>query len=214
MSDRDALYEALANATVVDESGAKVGAVGQLFLDDQTHKPSWVTVKSGLLGGTETYVPLENHDFTDGVIRVPYSEDFIKGAPSVGDGHLDLADEDKLYAYYRIDAAEADARDQSDPAHDHIPASQRDTDGATFNNTAGLHESRPGIEAERATDADGGMDKPVVPAAQSIPPEVGAQGPGVRRQGDGTTGFTGLQGASGQGTSARDTGRLRPYRRD
>lgn len=214
MTDRDTLYEALARATVVDENGAKIGPVGQLFLDDQTHKPSWVTVKTGLLGGSETYVPLEGHDFTDGVIRVPFSEDFVKGAPSVGDGHLDRDDEDRLYAYYRIDAAHADARDQADPAHDHLPASQRDTDGATFNNTAGLHEPRPGVQAERTSDADGGMDKPVVPAAQSIPPEVGAQGPRAPRQGDGTTGFLDHQGASGQGPSARDTPRLKPYRRD
>lgn len=210
MSDMDTLYEALASATVVDESGQKVGSVGQLFLDDQTHKPSWVTVSTGVLGGSESYVPLEGSDFHDGDIRVPYSLDHIKKAPSVGEGHLGREDEDRLYAHYRIDVAEAEARDQSDVAHDHIPASQRDTDNAQFNSTAGLHEPRPGIQAERATDADGGMDKPVVPAAQAIPPEVGAEGPSVSGQGDGTPGFR--QGMSGQGASGQDTQRSRMRR--
>ncbi|GAB3622753.1 hypothetical protein GCM10027418_08350 [Mariniluteicoccus endophyticus] len=205
MTDNSALYEALASAKVVDENGKEVGEVGQLFLDDQTHKPSWVTVKTGLLGGKESFVPYEGADYHDGQIRVPYSTDFIHGAPSVGpDGHLGREDEDKLYAYYRIDATRADARDQSDPMHDMVPPSQRDTDGALFNNTAGLTEPRP-VEAERTSDADGGMDKPVVPAAAAIPPEVGAEGPSVTaRQGDGTPGFRGEQGLSGQGSSKQD----------
>ncbi|GAB3708114.1 PRC-barrel domain-containing protein [Mariniluteicoccus flavus] len=210
MSDMETLYEALASATVHDESGAKVGRVGQLFLDDQTHKPSWVTVKTGLLGGKETFVPLEGHDYHDGEIRVPYGKSFIEGAPGVGpDGHLGRDDEDQLYAYYRIDTHGAEARDQADPAHDFIPASQRDTDGGTFNNTAGLHEPRPGIDADRSTDHEGGIDKPAVPAAQAIPPEVGAHGTPPPRQGDGTSGYAG-QGMSGQGASGV---RLRPYRR-
>ena len=32
---------------VIDVTGKKIGGVGQVYLDDQTGQPTWVTVKSG-----------------------------------------------------------------------------------------------------------------------------------------------------------------------
>lgn len=95
-------YDRYYGATVVDQNGEKVGDVGQVYLDDQTGRPSWVTVKTGLFGMKETFVPLEGDNVAAGdEIRVPYTKDFIKGAPGVDpDGHIDEAQEAELYAYY------------------------------------------------------------------------------------------------------------------
>ena len=40
----------LRSATVVDRDGSKVGNVQQVYLDDTTGRPSWVTVNTGLFG--------------------------------------------------------------------------------------------------------------------------------------------------------------------
>lgn len=96
-------YEELFNSDVVDVDGKKIGSIGQVYLDDQTGQPSWVTVKTGWFGLKETFVPLEQAVVADGTITVPYSEDKVKDAPRVDpDKHLDADEEAQLYAYYGI----------------------------------------------------------------------------------------------------------------
>ena len=36
---------------VIDNNDDKIGKVGQIFLDDETGEPAWVTVKTGMFGG-------------------------------------------------------------------------------------------------------------------------------------------------------------------
>ena len=87
---------------VVDNDGAKIGTIGQVFLDDQTGQPEWVTVKTGLFGGGESFVPLRQAEVTGSDVRVPYDKDKVKDAPRISDseGHLSEQEEDTLYAYY------------------------------------------------------------------------------------------------------------------
>jgi sporulation protein YlmC with PRC-barrel domain len=40
----------LTGATVVDTGGDEIGKVGQVYLDDTSGQPEWVTVKTGLFG--------------------------------------------------------------------------------------------------------------------------------------------------------------------
>ncbi|WP_424224629.1 PRC-barrel domain-containing protein [Brooklawnia sp.] len=96
-------YEDLFNSDVVDVNGNKIGSIGQVYLDDQTGQPSWVTVKTGWFGLKETFVPLEQAVVTEGTITVPYTEEKVKEAPRVDpDKHLDADEEAQLYAYYGI----------------------------------------------------------------------------------------------------------------
>ncbi|MEL4505980.1 PRC and DUF2382 domain-containing protein [Luteococcus sp. H138] len=90
--------------TVIDSEGNKVGEVGQVYLDDATGRPEWVTVKTGLLGMKETFVPLRGEEVANGEIRVPYTKDQIKGAPSIDpEGHITEAEEQELYRYYSLE---------------------------------------------------------------------------------------------------------------
>lgn len=99
----DNAYEELFNCDVIDVNGDRVGSVGQVYLDDQTGQPSWVTVKTGLFGLKETFVPLEQAIVADGKITTPYSTEKIKEAPRVDpDKHLDADEEAQLYNYYGI----------------------------------------------------------------------------------------------------------------
>ncbi|WP_114203324.1 DUF2382 domain-containing protein [Janibacter anophelis] len=83
--------------------GEKIGSVGQVYLDDQTGRPDWVTVKTGLFGTRSTFVPLEQAQRTEDGLRVPYTKDQVKDAPNIEDeGHLEPAEEERLFAHYGL----------------------------------------------------------------------------------------------------------------
>jgi len=90
---------------VYDESGDKIGSAGEVYLDDETGQPEWVTVRTGLFGTKESFVPIRNADLTDDGIRVPVSKDRVKDAPKIDtDGHLSPQEEEELYRYYGMGA--------------------------------------------------------------------------------------------------------------
>ncbi len=105
--------EQLASVTsgnVIDSDGDKIGGVGQIYLDDQTGEPSWVTAKTGLFGTSESFVPLAGASISGADIVVRYDKATVKDAPRVdADGHLAPEEEDALYTYYRLDGTRGDA---------------------------------------------------------------------------------------------------------
>ena len=95
--------DSLIGANVVDPEGRKVGTVGQVYLDSATNQPSWVTVKTGLFGTSESFAPLESADWTGDELRIGYDKNLVKDAPRIDtDGSLESADEDALYRYYGL----------------------------------------------------------------------------------------------------------------
>jgi uncharacterized protein (TIGR02271 family) len=88
---------------VVSTTGGKIGSIGQIYLDNTTDEPSWVTVKTGLFGTSESFVPLANATVQGNDVAVNYDKDKIKDAPRVDpDGDLSPAEEDRLYEYYGL----------------------------------------------------------------------------------------------------------------
>ncbi len=86
---------------VFDEAGEKIGSASEVYLDDETGQPEWVTVRTGLFGTKESFVPIRNADLTDEGVRVPVSKDQVKDAPKMdAEGHLSPAEEQELYRYY------------------------------------------------------------------------------------------------------------------
>ena len=93
----------LFGAEVHESDGSKIGSVAQVYLDDQTGAPEWVSVKTGLFGTKESFVPLEGANLTGDRIQVRFSKDQVKNAPRIDpDGSLTPAEEDELYAYYGL----------------------------------------------------------------------------------------------------------------
>ena len=91
-------------STVHDSSGDKVGKVGQVYLDDHTGQPSWITVSTGFFGTSETFVPIEGARFDGDDLHVSYDKDKIKDAPRVDvDQHLSETEEAELYRYYGLE---------------------------------------------------------------------------------------------------------------
>jgi uncharacterized protein (TIGR02271 family) len=90
---------------VYDESGDKIGSAGEVYLDDETGQPEWVTVRTGLFGTKESFVPLRDANLTDDGVRVPVTKSQVKDAPKVDtDGHLSPQEEEELYRYYGLGA--------------------------------------------------------------------------------------------------------------
>jgi uncharacterized protein (TIGR02271 family) len=90
--------------TAYSADGDKIGKVGQLFLDDQTGRPEFVTVNTGLFGTKETFIPVADATFNGDRLTLPYSKERVKDAPNVDaeGGHLDEAEEQRLYQYYEM----------------------------------------------------------------------------------------------------------------
>ena len=90
---------------VYDESGDKIGSASEVYLDDETGQPEWVTVRTGMFGTKESFVPIRNADLTDDGVRVPVSKTQVKDAPKIDtDGHLSPEEEQELYRYYGMGA--------------------------------------------------------------------------------------------------------------
>lgn len=123
-------YEDLFDADVFDQHGTRVGPVGQVYLDDQTGAATWATVKTGLFGLKETFVPLSKAVVDGQKLTVPYDAQLIKDAPRVDpDKHLDAAEEAELYAHYGItNVMAAEIADEAPLAADE-PAVEEDPTG-------------------------------------------------------------------------------------
>jgi len=128
---------------VYDESGEKIGSAGEVYLDDETGEPEWVTVRTGLFGTKESFVPIRDADLTNDGVRVPVSKTKVKDAPKIDtDGHLSPEEEQELYHYYglgsgigtdtpRTMATETTTRTDTDRTTD------SDTRGAVGHDTSG-----------------------------------------------------------------------------
>ena len=73
----NATIDALYGRSVVDQSGNKIGEIGQVYLDDASGQPAWVTVKTGLFGRNETFVPFKGLETSGDQIRAPYTLSLI-----------------------------------------------------------------------------------------------------------------------------------------
>ena len=90
-------------ADVIDASGDKIGSVEDIYLDDETGQPEFALVSSGLFGTKRHFVPLRDAQLSADQVRVPYSKDQVKDAPSVdADGELSQSEETELYAHYGL----------------------------------------------------------------------------------------------------------------
>ena len=99
-------------ADVVDPAGDRIGEVKDVYLDDVTGEPSWVTVTTGWFGFRVSFVPLERVQVAGNRLQVPVDKLVVKDAPHFQAGEpLSRADEDALYTYYERWTARADRDD-------------------------------------------------------------------------------------------------------
>lgn len=159
IGQREALR--LCGCETFDPRGNRIGIVGQLFLDDETEQPAWVTVQAGLFGTNEHFVPLDGAAFDGDTLTVAVSREMVRSAPRVPleQGDLLLEHEQRLHRHYglvRKDATKAENSARSSaPAESSGPAgpagASAGIDDSTVDDSsaAGSPDDRPRAEAVR-----------------------------------------------------------------
>jgi uncharacterized protein (TIGR02271 family) len=94
--------------TLVGSDGEKIGRIEDVYLDQQTDRPEWLAVKTGLFGGGLSFVPLAQASARGEEVRVPYAKEQVKDAPHAdADGQLSQEEEGRLYRHYGLEYSEA-----------------------------------------------------------------------------------------------------------
>ena len=142
--------------TAVDTDRDKLGKVGEVYLDDETGRPEWATIQTGLFGTKESFVPLAGATVDGDTLRVPYDKATVKGAPTVdADGHLSPEEETELYRYYGLqDSAGTGGTDRDrdgDGVYDDVEgqAVGRDTSGPTTDSAMTRSEEQLRVGTQR-----------------------------------------------------------------
>ena len=166
------------SGNVVGPDGEKVGRVGQVYLDNATQAPEWVTVKTGLFGTAESFVPLADATVDGENIRVPYGKAKIKDAPRIDDdGELSEGQEDELYRYYGLSSTngtvDTDSTVDTDRTVDidRTRTQGRDTSGPTTDDAMTRSEERLHVGTERQATGKARLRKYVVTeqVTQTVP---------------------------------------------
>jgi PRC-barrel domain/Domain of unknown function (DUF2382) len=89
---------------MVDRDSNKIGEVVDIYLDDETGRPEWAVVRTGLFGMRSSFVPLADTREVGDELQVPHRRLQVKEAPNIEpDGQLSEAEEAELYRHYGLD---------------------------------------------------------------------------------------------------------------
>lgn len=146
--------EVLRGAPVVDSRGVRIGAVGDVYLDDASGEAAWATIKSGLFRRRTWFVPLVGASF-DGSLRLPFTKDAVVAAPDVlEDEHLSSEEEAVLYAHFGLDPAMLAREDDSEPGPlTDLDAPLRRAEQAVAEAVSTAHRADPLRDGSYAGDA-------------------------------------------------------------
>jgi uncharacterized protein (TIGR02271 family) len=90
--------------TMVASDGDKIGKIDEIYLDEETGRPEWALVNTGLLGMKSNFVPLTGANPVGEEVQVAYTKDQVKEAPGVDpDGQLSQQEEAALYGHYGLE---------------------------------------------------------------------------------------------------------------
>jgi len=140
--------------TAVDAQGDKIGTVGQVYINDESGVPDWITVDTGLFGTKEHFAPLHGSDFDGRTLVLPFGKDVVKGAPDVADSdHLDGNEQQSLDSYYEryLGATETHRRAGSEYVTGRVRGeSKGNTEGYLTRSEEQLRVGTQRVEAGRA----------------------------------------------------------------
>ena len=104
-----AVEDQYAGYTVVDETGAKIGKVDDLFLDE-SDRPEYFGVKMGFLGTRSTLIPADITTINNeqGFVEVSQSKDTVKDGPAFDDDREITSEyENEVRSYYGLGAVDS-----------------------------------------------------------------------------------------------------------
>ncbi|MGW6918584.1 PRC-barrel domain-containing protein [Kitasatospora sp. NPDC054939] len=89
---------------VLDEKGRKIGTLESVYVETASDEPCFATVTVGMPTRKRlVFVPLDGAVVGPAYVRVPFSRNQVKQAPSIGtDDVLPAADEPAVFAHYEL----------------------------------------------------------------------------------------------------------------
>lgn len=148
---------------LVDPEGDKIGSIDTIYLDDDTDEPEFALVNTGLLGMRSSFVPLREARIESDAVRVPYTKDQVKDAPSIdADDRIDESQESELFRYYgmQMDSGRTDHGDPRRETRDR--GMGRDTGGTTTDDAMTRSEEELHVGTERRPAGKARLRKHVV----------------------------------------------------
>ena len=101
-------------APVHSTDGERLGKIESIYFDNETNRPEWVAVRTGLFGGHVSLVPLGQGNWDGGVLTFPFDKGALKTAPHHDpDTAISSTDEEDLYRHYGLSTA----RSGDSPTH-------------------------------------------------------------------------------------------------
>src|SRR5579862_8414673 len=115
-------WDSLIGLPAIDTNGDRIGKVGQVYLDDASGQPQWVTVSTGMFGTRQSFAPLYRASVRDGQLVLAVPEQLVKDAPNIDDdGHLADSEVAALYQHYATHLDPAADRGRRDADGDGYP---------------------------------------------------------------------------------------------
>ncbi len=93
-------------ADVYDSAGDKIGAVEEIFYDEQTDQPEWIGIGAGFFSAKRVLVPVQGASVEGGEVRVPYSKQQVKDSPDIDGDVISQETEAELYSHYGLEYSE------------------------------------------------------------------------------------------------------------
>jgi sporulation protein YlmC with PRC-barrel domain len=127
--------------TVIDRKGEAIGKIGDLYLDEDTDRPAYAGIRTGLFGRHESIVPLAGIEERDGDLVIPHDAELVRDAPKLDpDAALDEAEATRLARHYEADSpaaaeagsvAETDEETETGDEHAMVRSEEEITTGTT-----------------------------------------------------------------------------------
>lgn len=110
---------------VIGEQGVKLGKITEIYQDEQSERPEFMSVKPGMLtSGSEALVPVESASVDEEAVHVPYSRETVQNAPEAdGDGRITPEQEQELARHYALNSTYGMATAPSDGGESTTPSS-------------------------------------------------------------------------------------------
>ena len=97
------VIDSMIGADALDAQDDRIGEVSQVYVDEQTEHPTWVSVRLGLLSGAEVLVPLDDAEWDDRALHVAIERQTARDAPRKEmDEPLTVEEQERLYTHYGI----------------------------------------------------------------------------------------------------------------
>jgi uncharacterized protein (TIGR02271 family) len=161
----------MTGAPVKGGDGKKLGKVDSIYFDNETNKPEWAAVKSGLFGSNVTLVPLAQGSWNNGTLTVPFDEAALQSAPHHDpDASISPTDEDELYRHYGMGGGQTEPtsnRGRTDLV-DEPGIEGRDTSGPTTDDAMTRSEEQLRVSTQSREVGRARLRKHIVTEHQNV----------------------------------------------